>query len=355
MGTLPAPTRAQKKLLLNERNQLILEQLPQVRFIAQKIHARLPHHIPLEDLVNTGVLGLIEALAKFDPKRNVQLQSYARYRIQGAILDSLREQDWSPRLLRQKERQLERAKEKLQLELGRAPSQAEIAHGLGVSDHQLQLLLRDLQGLEVASLQEPTYLEGHSLDEKMADTSRREPLSSLCQRAEMNGLLEQAMSKLPLRKRHVLDLYYFKGMTMKETGARMGVCESRVSQIHSSAVASLKARMKEVLITQQKAEESSRKHHWKKAAPDLVETSFERNSRAGPQEVATFPSDYPAPVHRSRRAGPPKSKTKRPQRTTLKGPLAKSSISCCAELRPPERKGRRPSIDGKDVPAPDGL
>jgi RNA polymerase sigma factor FliA len=312
VGTLPAPTRAQKKLLLNERNQLILEQLPQVRFIAQKIHARLPHHIPLEDLVNTGVLGLIEALAKFDPKRNVQLQSYARYRIQGAILDSLREQDWSPRLLRQKERQLERAREKLQLELGRAPSQAEIARGLGVSDHQLQLLLRDLQGLEVASLQEPTYLEGHSLDEKMADTAEESPFV-LCQRAEMNGLLEQAMSKLPLRKRHVLDLYYFKGMTMKETGARMGVCESRVSQIHSSAVASLKARMKEVLIIQQKAEEASRKHHWKKAAPVLVETSFERNSRAGPRGLATFPSDNPAPVHRNRRAGSPKSKTKRLQ------------------------------------------
>jgi len=310
---LPTSARAQKKLLLNERNQLILEQLPQVRFIAQKIHARLPHHIPLEDLVNTGVLGLIEALAKFDPKRNVQLQSYARYRIQGAILDSLREQDWSPRLLRQKERQLERARDKLQLELGRAPSQAEIANGLGVSDHQLQLLLRDLQGLEVASLQEPTYLEGHSLDEKMADTAEESPFV-LCQRAEMNGLLEQAMSKLPLRKRHVLDLYYFKGLTMKETGARMGVCESRVSQIHSSAVASLKARMKEVLITQQKAEESSRKHRWIKPAPVAVGTSFERNSRAGPQELATFPSDYPAPVHRSRRAGSPKSKTKKLQR-----------------------------------------
>jgi RNA polymerase sigma factor FliA len=313
VGILPTSARAQKKLLLNERNQLILEQLPQVRFIAQKIHARLPHHIPLEDLVNTGVLGLIEALAKFDPKRNVQLQSYARYRIQGAILDSLREQDWSPRLLRQKERQLERAREKLQLELGRAPSQAEIANGLGVSDHQLQLLLRDLQGLEVASLQEPTYLEGHSLDEKMADTAEESPFV-LCQRAEMNGLLEQAMSRLPLRKRHVLDLYYFKGLTMKETGARMGVCESRVSQIHSSAVASLKARMREVLITQQKAEESSRKHRWKETAAGAVDTSFERNSGAGPRELVIFPSDFPAPVHRSRRAGSPKSKTKRLQR-----------------------------------------
>lgn len=127
---------------------MVLEQLPQVRYIAQKIHSRLPQHIPLEDLVNTGVLGLIEALAKFDPKRNVQLQSYARYRIQGAILDSLREQDWSPRLLRQKERQLEMTREKLKVRLGRLPSQAELAAGLGISDQQFQLLLRDLQGLD---------------------------------------------------------------------------------------------------------------------------------------------------------------------------------------------------------------
>ena len=318
MGILPTSTRAPKNLPLNDRNQLVLEQLPQVRFIAQKIHARLPHHISLEDLVNTGVLGLIEALAKFDPKRNVQLQSYARYRIQGAILDSLREQDWSPRLLRQKERQLETTREKLQLELGRAPSQTEIADGLGISDHQLQLLLRDLQGLEVTSLQEPTFLDGHSLDEKMADTAEESPFI-LCQRAEMNGLLDQAMSKLPLRKRQVLDLYYFKGLTMKETGARMGVCESRVSQIHSSAVASLKARMKEVLLTQQKAEESSRKQRWKRPAPDAVGTPFEQDFRAGSQELVASPSDPPSPVLSSRRAGRPKRKRNKPQPTTLKG------------------------------------
>lgn len=318
MGILPTSARAQKNLPLNERNQLVLEQLPQVRFIAQKIHARLPHHIPLEDLVNTGVLGLIEALAKFDPKRNVQLQSYARYRIQGAILDSLREQDWSPRLLRQKERQLEMTREKLKLELGRAPSQTEIAEGLGVSDHQLQMLLRDLQGLEVTSLQEPTYLEGHSLDEKMADTSEESPFV-LCQRAEMNGLLDQAMSRLPLRKRQVLELYYFKGLTMKETGARMGVCESRVSQIHSSAVASLKARMKEVLMTQQKAEESFRKQRWKKAAPIVADTSFGQNTAVNLQELETSPSHQYGPVQRSRRAGSPKRKAKRLPHTTLKG------------------------------------
>jgi RNA polymerase sigma factor for flagellar operon FliA len=290
---------------LSERNQLVLEQLPQVRYIAQKIHARLPHHIPLEDLVNTGVLGLIEALAKFDPRRNVQLQSYARYRIQGAILDSLREQDWSPRLLRQKERQLEIEKERLQLQLGRAPSQAELAAGMGITDHQLQLL-RDLQGLEVTSLQEPTYLGGHTLDEKMADTAEESPFS-LCQRAEMNGLLEQAMSKLPPRKRLVLDLYYFKGLTMKETGIRMGVCESRVSQIHSSAVASLKARMKEVLLARQKNESVNQRARGK-ASPIGTGRSPDLKRKSKPREHGRASTPLPVSARRRNRAGHPNRK-----------------------------------------------
>lgn len=311
MGITPATARLQwKGFELSERNQMVMEQLPQVRFIAQKIHARLPHHIPLEDLVNTGVLGLIEALAKFDPKRNVQLQSYARYRIQGAILDSLREQDWSPRLLRQKERQLEATREKLQTQLGRAPSQAELAEALGVTDHQLQLLLRDLQGLEVASLQEPTSLEGHSLDEKMADTLEESPFV-LCERAEMNGLLAKAMSKLSPRKRQAIDLYYFKGLTMKEAGNRMGVCESRVSQIHSSAVASLKARMKEVLIAQQREEECDSSQALAGPATILTCASDRHQHRTASQKEASTLSDVPASAQRCRRAGSQSGKPKR--------------------------------------------
>jgi len=251
VGLSAASYREYQNPALTERNRLVLEQLPQVRYIAQKIHARLPHHIQLDDLINTGVLGLIEALAKYDPSRNVGLQSYARYRIQGAILDSLREQDWSPRLLRQKSRQLELAQETLRGRLGRAPSQTELAAEMGISDDQFNHLLRDLKGLEVTSLQEPLFADGHVLGETMADTLEENPFT-LCQRAEMNGLLAQALSKLPPRKRHILELYYFKGRTMKEVGSQMGVCESRISQIHSAALASLKARMREVLAARQR-------------------------------------------------------------------------------------------------------
>lgn len=237
-------------MALSERNRLVMEQLPQVRCIAQKIHARLPHHIQLEDLVNTGILGLIEALAKFDPRRNVQLQSYARYRIQGAILDSLREQDWGSRLLRQKERQLEGTRNRLRARLGRSPSQAEIATEMGISDPQLQHLLCDLQGLDVSSLQAPGSQEGRSTGERMADAAEKSPFS-LCEHAEMSSLLKQAMHKLPLRKRQVLELYYFKGLTMKEAGDQLGICESRISQIHTEAVAKLKELMSEVLHSQE--------------------------------------------------------------------------------------------------------
>jgi len=338
VGTLPTLTHMQKNLALSERNQLVLEQLPQVRYIAQKIHARLPHHIPLEDLVNTGVLGLIEALSKFDPKRNVQLQSYARYRIQGAILDSLREQDWSPRLLRQKERQLEAVREKLQAKLGRPPYQAELAAGLGISDQQLQLLLRDLQGLEVTSLQEPVYLEGHSLDEKMADTAEESPFH-LCQRAEMNGLLAQAMSKLSPRKRQVLDLYYFKGLTMKETGQRMGVCESRVSQIHSSAVASLKARMKEVLTTRRNgdavnARPQSRGRVLRRGASLGPGTARRREE---PSELSVNPSGRPRREHRSTSRG-----TKPPRSAFRVGQRGEKTLRSLVEVQEHEAS---PSLD----------
>jgi len=251
VGLTATLCREHENLALEKRNRLVLEQLPQVRYIAQKIHARLPHHIQLDDLINTGVLGLIEALAKYDPSRNVGLQSYARYRIQGAILDSLREQDWSPRLLRQKGRQLEQAREILQSRLGRNPSQSELAVEMGISDDQFNRLLSDLKGLEVASLQEPVFTDGHVLLETMADTAEEDPFS-VCQSAEMNGLLAQALSKLPSRKKHILELYYFKGMTMKEVGSHMGVCESRISQIHSAAVASLRARMREILAARKK-------------------------------------------------------------------------------------------------------
>src|SRR6202451_3884418 len=135
-----------------ERDRILMEHLPQVRYLARRIHERLPRHVPLEDMVHAGVIGLIDALNKFDRSKHVQFGSYAKFRIRGAILDSLREMDWSPRDLRRKARQLEEAHNRLCSELGRNPSEPELAREMGLDLHGLQLLLGEIDGLEVGSL-----------------------------------------------------------------------------------------------------------------------------------------------------------------------------------------------------------
>jgi RNA polymerase sigma factor FliA len=228
------------------RNRILEEQLPQVRYIAQKIHARLPRHIELEDLIQTGVLGLMEALRKYDPTRRIELASFARHRIQGAILDSLREQDWSPRLLRRKARRTEQARQELTARMGREPSHSELADALGINIEAWHRMRTDLQLLEVISLDTLLRPENH-LKASCLPKARGEDPFEICTRLEWEDLLHEALAALPARKKQALALYYAEGLTMKQVGARLGVCESRVSQMHSAALASLRLRMKELL------------------------------------------------------------------------------------------------------------
>jgi RNA polymerase sigma factor for flagellar operon FliA len=230
-----------------ERERLLMEQLPQVRYIARRIHERLPRHVLLEDMVHAGVVGLIDALQKFDGGKQVQFASYAKFRIRGAILDSLREMDWSPRDLRRKARRLEEAHNTLRSSLGRNPSEAELATELGITLRGLQLLLGEISGLEVSSLRVESPVDGKEQDlcEYLPDDSEETPLF-LCLRSEMTLLLARAISELPDRERQVLALYYYEELTMKEAGIILGVGESRVSQIHSIAVIRLRARLAEL-------------------------------------------------------------------------------------------------------------
>jgi RNA polymerase sigma factor for flagellar operon FliA len=230
-----------------ERERLLMEQLPQVRYIARRIHERLPRHVPFEDLVHAGVVGLIDALHKYDRGKHVQFGSYAKFRIRGAILDSLREMDWSPRDLRRKARQLEEANNTLRSQLGRNPSQPELAAALGIDLHGLQMLLGEIDGLEVGSLRVQSRQDGKEEDlcEYLPDDPEETPLL-LCLRSEMKELLTRAIEELPEKERQVLALYYYEELTMKEVGAVMGVGESRVSQIHSMAVVRLRARLAEL-------------------------------------------------------------------------------------------------------------
>jgi RNA polymerase sigma factor for flagellar operon FliA len=231
-----------------ERDRLLLEQLPQVRYIARRIHDRLPPHVQFDDLVQAGILGLIEALHKYDPSKNVELKSYAKHRIQGAILDSLRELDWSPRPLRRKARQLEQAHQRLRARFGRSATEPEIALELGMDLKELHRLQGDLRGLDLSSLQEEFGEGGQDCESRTPHAPRpdEEPFSR-CLQGEVKALLSEAISDLPPRERQVLALYYYEELTMKEVGVVLGVGEARVSQIHSAALVRLRARMRDLL------------------------------------------------------------------------------------------------------------
>jgi RNA polymerase sigma factor FliA len=231
-----------------ERDRILLEQLPQVRYLARRIHERLPRHVPFEDLVHAGVIGLIDALSKFDRSKHVQFGSYAKFRIRGAMLDSLREMDWSPRDLRRKARQVEEAQRKLSLDLSRAPTEVEVAAELNLELRNFQQLLNELDGLEVGSLHLDSPWDGKAED--LCDYLPVAPEDTpffRCMRSEMKALLTRVIADLPEKEQEVLALYYFKELTMKEVGAVLGIGESRVSQIHSLAVVRLRARMEELM------------------------------------------------------------------------------------------------------------
>jgi RNA polymerase sigma factor FliA len=223
-----------------ERDLLLMEHLPTVRYLARRIHERLPQHVELDDLVSAGVVGLIDAFSKFDHNKKVQFKSYAQFRIRGAILDSLRTLDWSPRELRRKGRAVEEAIRSVTQRVGRAPSEQEIATQMELSLADYQGLLGDLKGLEIGSLHMERSED--SGDEELAyipGSPEEDPLFR-CLKGEMKQRLADAIDELPEKERMVLTLYYYEELTMREIGLTLGVVESRVSQIHSSAVLRLR-------------------------------------------------------------------------------------------------------------------
>ncbi|HUI76037.1 MAG TPA: FliA/WhiG family RNA polymerase sigma factor [Candidatus Acidoferrum sp.] len=226
-----------------ERQRLLEENLPEVRYIARRIHDRLPAHVPFDDLVHAGILGLIDAVDKFNPQKNVQLKSYARFRIRGAILDSLRQMDWSPRHLRRQARRIEEATRELSAELGRTPAEPEIADKLDISLTEFQQLLGDLRGLDLGSLQIESSEEGAGETLQIAAHRLEDDPFQLAARAEVRAILADAIGDLDEKERQVLGLYYLEELTMKEVGVILDVGESRVSQIHTAALLRLRSRL----------------------------------------------------------------------------------------------------------------
>ena len=233
-------TAVMEELSPEERDRLLLEHLPTVRFLARRIHERLPQHVDVDDLISAGVVGLIDAFSKFDHSKKVQFRSYAQFRIRGAILDSLRTLDWSPRELRRKGRAVEEAIRSATQRLGRAPQEVEIAAEMTLTLNEYQQLLGELKGLEIGSLHMERSED--SGDEEIAyipGSPEEDPLFR-CLKGEMKQRLADAIEELPEKERMVLTLYYYEELTMKEIGLTLGVVESRVSQIHSSAVLRLR-------------------------------------------------------------------------------------------------------------------
>jgi RNA polymerase sigma factor for flagellar operon FliA len=240
------PEAIDAQMLTGEQERLLLEHLPIVRFLARRIHERLPQHVDVEDLVSAGVVGLMDAFTKFDPDKKVQFRSYAQFRIRGAILDSLRTLDWSPRELRRKGRAMEEAIRSVTARLGRPPSEVEVAAEMGLGLQEYQQLLGELKGLEIGTL----HVERNedSGEEELAYVPARldeDPLFR-CLRGELEEKLSEAIASLPDRERLVMTLYYYEELTMREIGLALGVVESRVSQVHASAVVHLRAALKDL-------------------------------------------------------------------------------------------------------------
>ncbi|HME57818.1 MAG TPA: FliA/WhiG family RNA polymerase sigma factor [Terracidiphilus sp.] len=227
------------------RQARILEQLPQVYHLAARIHERLPRHVPLEDLVQEGVLGLLAALNSFDSCKQVQFQTYASFRIRGAILDSLRKMDWASRPLRAKGRRITEAVAELIAALGRQPTEQEIADHLGMQLSKLQRLVAELDGLTLLGQETSApyeQSETHDLIENAPDSGKNDPFT-LCLRNEEQGRLAEFITQLTEREQLLLSLYYREELTMREVAEVIGVKQSRASQIHSMALLKLRAAM----------------------------------------------------------------------------------------------------------------
>ena len=238
------PYQTTTTLAAEDRDKLILDHLPQVRLIARRIHERLPESVNLDDLVSTGILGLISAIDRFDPIHNVKLKTYAEYKIRGAILDSLRGLDWAPRQQRRRSKKIETVIATLEQRLSRSPSEEEIAAELDIPIDEYHDWLVEIRGLNLGSLEShPAEEEGRSLLRFIADKEEDWP-SELLEKAELRKILVQAISRMPHIERTVLGLYYQEEMTLREISRIVKLHESRVSQLKTQAIVRLRAFMR---------------------------------------------------------------------------------------------------------------
>jgi RNA polymerase sigma factor FliA len=245
-------------LTATDREQLILEHMPQVKLIARRIHDRLPGSISLDDLVSTGTLGLIAAIDRYDPTQGVKLKTYAEYKIRGAILDSLRQMDWAPRQQRKRARLIDAAYKQLEQDLRREPTEEEVAGVLGISLDEYQEWVGDSHRMTVGSLDMTWDEPGSEMVNQLSDSEQHWP-SQLLEKSELNRLLVLAVERLPYAERTVLSLYYLEELTLREIASVMEIHESRVSQLKTQGVTRLRAHLERCWPSRGQEKESSKK------------------------------------------------------------------------------------------------
>ncbi len=226
---------AQQAARLARRDRVVLEHLPLVKAIAVRVHENLPVHVDLDDLVHAGILGLFDAANKFNPEKQVVFSSYAKHRIKGAILDSLRQLDWASRDMRRRHKQVEAATRDLAASLQRNPTEAEVAEKLGMDVERWRNMMLDLRNVGLISASTRAN-ENEDLPAPDFPSKPETQPDSICAREQLRSVLGVAMKTLPERYQKVVVLYYTNEMTMKEIGGVLGINESRVSQIHKSAL-----------------------------------------------------------------------------------------------------------------------
>jgi len=240
-----------QKVDLAWQEQMVVQYAPLIKYIASRLALRLPAHISLDDLISSGIIGLIDAIHKFDPGKNISFKTYAEFRIKGAILDELRSLDWIPRSVRKKSHVLEKTYAELEKTLGRPAEPEEICEALGLELEEFHQLLDETKSVSLVELEgiwktvrNGPDLPESSLPEILLDENIRDPFLAL-HFSELQDIMVKAIDALPDKEKLLISLYYYEELTMKEIGQIMGYTESRISQLHTQAMIRLRGRLRE--------------------------------------------------------------------------------------------------------------